>query len=107
MKISDTLEKMDKSEKLRKEKLRKQRREATRKFRKHHPNYEGDRKARLAYQERGKMFKFDARRWTPKEIDLIESGEYSDHELVDMLSRSIGSIQTKRSRIKRAKEKRK
>lgn len=104
MKISDTLEKMDKSEKLRKEKLRKQRREATRKFRKRHPNYEGDKKARLAYQERGKMFKFDARRWTPKEIDLIESGEYSDHDLVNMLSRSIGSIQTKRSRIKRAKE---
>lgn len=99
MEIYEAPEKMDKSEK-----LRKQRREAMRKFRKRHPNYEGDKKARLAYQERGKMFKFDARRWTPKEIDLIESGEYSDHDLVDMLSRSIGSIQTKRSRIKRGKK---
>lgn len=89
------------------EERRKKGREATRKFRKLHPNYEGDRKARLAYRERGKAFKFDARRWTPKEIDLIESGEYSDHDLVDMLSRSIGSIQTKRSRIKHAKGKRK
>lgn len=75
-----------------------------RRFRKRHPNYEGDKKARLAYQERGKMFKFDMRRWTPQEIDLIESERYSDHELVDMLSRSIGSIQTKRSRIKRVKK---
>lgn len=74
-----------------------------RRFRKRHPNYEGDKKARLAYQERGKMFKFDMRRWTPQEIDLIESERYSDHELVNMLSRSIGSIQTKRSRLKRVK----
>ena len=75
-----------------------------RRFRKRHPNYEGDKKARLAYQERGKMFKFDMRRWTPQEIDLIESERYSDHELVNMLSRSIGSIQTKRSRLKRVKK---
>lgn len=85
------------------EERRKKGREAMRRFRKRHPNYEGDKKARLAYQERGKMFKFDMRRWTPQEIDLIESERYSDHELVDMLSRSIGSIQTKRSRLKRVK----
>lgn len=79
-------------------------RESLRRFRKRHPHYERDIIAKRRYREKGKATQFAMRRWSDDEIALLRDGKYTDMELVEKLNRSIGSIQTKRSRLNNARK---
>ena len=49
-------------------------------------------------------FLYKARPYTEKEDELIVSKQYTDHELSDIIKRSVGAIQDRRHRLKKERE---
>lgn len=57
-------------------------------------------KSNKKYYGKTKNAKNNRSSYTLEELELIEKHELSDHELAELLGRSVMAIQTKRSRLK-------
>lgn len=53
------------------------------------------------WRVRSGAFKYERKKWSNAEIELLLDHTISDRELSDKIERSVGSIHTKRSRLRR------